>query len=99
MYRIYNWKLIVINTSSISLTIQPQVVYLFADIQSFNLKKGVFFNPDPYLKLSLQPGKLCEHLNHHKKEFRTGVKENTTSPRWDSQVGYETQSVPYGIVW
>ena len=60
---------------------------LFVDVESVNLKKGVFFNPDPYLKLSLQPGKLCEHLNHHKKELKTGVKENTTSPRWDSQVG------------
>uniref|UniRef100_A0A672ZXG6 HECT-type E3 ubiquitin transferase n=1 Tax=Sphaeramia orbicularis TaxID=375764 RepID=A0A672ZXG6_9TELE len=51
------------------------------------LKKGMFFNPDPYLKLSIQPGKhtIFPSLPHHGQEKRSGVVCNTVNPQWSSE--------------
>lgn len=57
-----------------------------SEIESVNLKKGIFFNPDPYLKLTVQPGKLCRRQSHHESELRTQVAENTTCPKWHDHV-------------
>uniref|UniRef100_A0A8B9DXF6 HECT-type E3 ubiquitin transferase n=1 Tax=Anser cygnoides TaxID=8845 RepID=A0A8B9DXF6_ANSCY len=48
------------------------------------LKKGMFFNPDPYLKMSIQPGKKSTFptFAHHGQERRSTIISNTTNPVW-----------------
>uniref|UniRef100_A0A8D2ZSC7 HECT-type E3 ubiquitin transferase n=1 Tax=Scophthalmus maximus TaxID=52904 RepID=A0A8D2ZSC7_SCOMX len=55
-----------------------------SDLQAVGLKKGMFFNPDPYLKLSIQPGKhsIFPSLPHHGQEKRSRVVCNTVNPQW-----------------
>uniref|UniRef100_A0A4W6BN30 HECT-type E3 ubiquitin transferase n=1 Tax=Lates calcarifer TaxID=8187 RepID=A0A4W6BN30_LATCA len=56
-------------------------------LQAVGLKKGMFFNPDPYLKLSIQPGKhsIFPSLPHHGQEKRSGVVCNTVNPQWSTE--------------
>uniref|UniRef100_A0A671YL29 HECT-type E3 ubiquitin transferase n=1 Tax=Sparus aurata TaxID=8175 RepID=A0A671YL29_SPAAU len=58
-----------------------------SDLQAVGLKKGMFFNPDPYLKLSIQPGKhsIFPSLPHHGQEKRSGVVCNTVNPQWSTE--------------
>uniref|UniRef100_A0A7N6ASC9 HECT-type E3 ubiquitin transferase n=1 Tax=Anabas testudineus TaxID=64144 RepID=A0A7N6ASC9_ANATE len=58
--------------------------FSLSDLQAVGLKKGMFFNPDPYLKLSIQPGKhsIFPSLPHHGQEKRSGVVCNTVNPQW-----------------
>ncbi|KAM4606558.1 E3 ubiquitin-protein ligase HECW1 [Polymixia lowei] len=58
--------------------------FSLSDIQALGLKKGMFFNPDPYLKLSIQPGKhsTFPSLPHHGQEKRSGIVCNTVNPQW-----------------
>lgn len=48
----------------------------------------MFFNPDPYLKLSIQPGKhsIFPSLPHHGQEKRSRVAGNTVNPQWNTEV-------------
>uniref|UniRef100_A0AAY4BG38 HECT-type E3 ubiquitin transferase n=1 Tax=Denticeps clupeoides TaxID=299321 RepID=A0AAY4BG38_9TELE len=48
------------------------------------LKKGMFFNPDPYLKIAIQPGKhsIFPALPHHGQEKRSAIICNTVNPVW-----------------
>ncbi|XP_033097633.1 E3 ubiquitin-protein ligase HECW2-like [Anneissia japonica] len=51
-----------------------------------NLKKGMFFNPDPYVKLSVKPvRKKSPKLNHHEQHYRTATAQNTVMPSWENQ--------------
>ena len=61
---------------------------LLSDMNAKYLKKGMFFNPDPYVKMSVQPGKRANfpHLGHHGQDTRTSIQNNTTSPAWANQV-------------
>ncbi|KAM9333475.1 E3 ubiquitin-protein ligase HECW1 [Pholidichthys leucotaenia] len=61
--------------------------FSLSDIQAVGLKKGMFFNPDPYLKLSIQPGKhsIFPSLPHHGQEKRSGVVCNTVNPKWSTE--------------
>ncbi|TMS08874.1 E3 ubiquitin-protein ligase HECW1 [Larimichthys crocea] len=61
--------------------------FSLSDIQAVGLKKGMFFNPDPYLKLSIQPGKhsIFPSLPHHGQEKRSGVVCNTVNPQWSAE--------------
>ncbi|XP_061614622.1 E3 ubiquitin-protein ligase HECW1 isoform X4 [Phyllopteryx taeniolatus] len=61
--------------------------FSLSDLQAVALKKGMFFNPDPYLKLSIQPGKhsIFPSLPHHGQEKRSGVVCNTVNPQWNSE--------------
>ncbi|XP_038157644.1 E3 ubiquitin-protein ligase HECW1 isoform X2 [Cyprinodon tularosa] len=61
--------------------------FSLSDIQAVGLKKGMFFNPDPYLKLSIQPGKhsIFPSLPHHGQEKRSKVVCNTINPQWSSE--------------
>ncbi|KAM9839604.1 E3 ubiquitin-protein ligase HECW1 [Aulostomus maculatus] len=58
--------------------------FSLSDLQAVGLKKGMFFNPDPYLKLSIQPGKhsIFPSLPHHGQEKRSSVVCNTINPQW-----------------
>ncbi|CAG5895713.1 unnamed protein product, partial [Menidia menidia] len=65
----------------------PSFPFTISDLQAVGLKKGMFFNPDPYLKLSIQPGKhsIFPSLPHHGQEKRSGVVSNTVNPQWSSE--------------
>ncbi|GFO08498.1 E3 ubiquitin-protein ligase hecw2 [Plakobranchus ocellatus] len=57
------------------------------DVHATNLKKGVFFNPDPYIKLQILPHNQKNQLHpHHHQELRSSVKTNTASPEWTNEV-------------
>lgn len=61
----------------------------FSDIEAVHVRKGMFFNPDPYVKIRVEPGQETAGqpvLAHHYKDTRTSVCENTTDPRWNHEV-------------
>ncbi|XP_067891771.1 E3 ubiquitin-protein ligase HECW2 isoform X2 [Heterodontus francisci] len=60
------------------------VRFTLSDIRAVELKKGMFFNPDPYLKMSIQPGKKSTFptFAHHGQEKRSTIVANTTNPIW-----------------
>ncbi|NXF53192.1 HECW2 ligase, partial [Oceanites oceanicus] len=60
------------------------VSFTLSDIRAVGLKKGMFFNPDPYLKMSIQPGKKSTFptFAHHGQEKRSTIISNTTNPVW-----------------
>uniref|UniRef100_A0A672JTK5 HECT-type E3 ubiquitin transferase n=1 Tax=Sinocyclocheilus grahami TaxID=75366 RepID=A0A672JTK5_SINGR len=57
------------------------------DIRAVGLKKGMFFNPDPYLKMSIHPGKRScfPTFSHHGQDRRSGITTNTTNPLWHGE--------------
>ncbi|XP_056318975.1 E3 ubiquitin-protein ligase HECW2 [Danio aesculapii] len=63
------------------------VSFTLSDIRAQGLKKGMFFNPDPYLKMSIQPGKRNDFptFSHHGQERRTSIISNTTNPVWHGE--------------
>ncbi|KAF3836212.1 hypothetical protein F7725_028770 [Dissostichus mawsoni] len=67
--------------------------FSLSDLQAVGLKKGMFFNPDPYLKLSIQPGKhsIFPLLPHHGQEKRSGVVCNTVNPQWSNEAKKKNQ--------
>ncbi|XP_012678837.1 E3 ubiquitin-protein ligase HECW2 [Clupea harengus] len=63
------------------------VSFTLSDIRAQGLKKGMFFNPDPYLKMSIQPGKRSNFptFTHHGQERRATIVTNTTNPVWHGE--------------
>uniref|UniRef100_A0A8C8IYJ0 HECT-type E3 ubiquitin transferase n=1 Tax=Oncorhynchus tshawytscha TaxID=74940 RepID=A0A8C8IYJ0_ONCTS len=63
------------------------ISFSLSDVQAVGLKKGMFFNPDPYLKIAIQPGKhsLYPALPHHGQEKRSRVVCNTINPVWQRE--------------
>ncbi|KAK2905039.1 hypothetical protein Q8A67_006838 [Cirrhinus molitorella] len=63
------------------------VSFTLSDIRAVGLKKGMFFNPDPYLKMSIHPGKRScfPTFSHHGQERRSGITTNTTNPLWHGE--------------
>ncbi|XP_010609169.1 LOW QUALITY PROTEIN: E3 ubiquitin-protein ligase HECW1 [Fukomys damarensis] len=63
------------------------ISFSLSDFQAMGLKKGMFFNPDPYLKISIQPGKhsIFPALPHHGQERRSKVIGNTVNPIWQAE--------------
>ncbi|XP_055959261.1 E3 ubiquitin-protein ligase HECW2 [Patella vulgata] len=59
---------------------------IITDLEASNLKKGMFFNPDPYVKIQALPGKLQEQKPHHMKDVRSSIQSNTTNPHWEGEV-------------
>uniref|UniRef100_A0A670JPA3 HECT-type E3 ubiquitin transferase n=1 Tax=Podarcis muralis TaxID=64176 RepID=A0A670JPA3_PODMU len=72
---------------------------LSADFQAFGLKKGMFFNPDPYLKISIQPGKhsIFPALPHHGQEKRSKIMCNTVNPIWQGEL-FSFVSLPTDVL-
>uniref|UniRef100_A0A3B3U955 E3 ubiquitin-protein ligase HECW2-like n=1 Tax=Poecilia latipinna TaxID=48699 RepID=A0A3B3U955_9TELE len=64
------------------------VSFTLSDIQAVGLKKGMFFNPDPYLKMSILPGKRSglPKFTHHGQERRSTIIANTINPVWHGEV-------------
>nr|XP_046210839.1 E3 ubiquitin-protein ligase HECW1 [Oncorhynchus gorbuscha] len=63
------------------------ISFSLSDVQAVGLKKGMFFNPDPYLKIAIQPGKhsLYPALPHHGQEKRSRIVCNTINPVWQRE--------------
>uniref|UniRef100_A0A3Q4MUD8 C2 domain-containing protein n=1 Tax=Neolamprologus brichardi TaxID=32507 RepID=A0A3Q4MUD8_NEOBR len=63
------------------------VSFTLSDFRAVNLKKGMFFNPDPYLKMSIQPGKRSglPKFTHHGQERRSSIISNTINPVWHGE--------------
>ncbi|CAJ1086786.1 E3 ubiquitin-protein ligase HECW2-like [Xyrichtys novacula] len=63
------------------------VSFTLSDIRAVGLKKGMFFNPDPYLKMSIKPGKRSglPKFTHHGQERRSSIIANTINPVWHSE--------------
>ncbi|XP_036086941.1 E3 ubiquitin-protein ligase HECW1 isoform X3 [Rousettus aegyptiacus] len=63
------------------------ISFSLSDFQAMGLKKGMFFNPDPYLKISIQPGKhsIFPALPHHGQEKRSKIIGNTVNPIWHAE--------------
>ncbi|CAN9498382.1 unnamed protein product [Ophioblennius macclurei] len=63
------------------------VSFTLSDIRAMGLKKGMFFNPDPYLKMSIQPGKRSglPKFTHHGQERRSSIIANTINPVWHGE--------------
>ncbi|KAM5303324.1 E3 ubiquitin-protein ligase HECW1 [Glossophaga mutica] len=63
------------------------ISFSLSDFQAMGLKKGMFFNPDPYLKISIQPGKhsIFPALPHHGQERRSKIISNTVNPIWQAE--------------
>uniref|UniRef100_A0AAV2LD52 HECT-type E3 ubiquitin transferase n=1 Tax=Knipowitschia caucasica TaxID=637954 RepID=A0AAV2LD52_KNICA len=63
------------------------ISFTLSDLQAVGIKKGMFFNPDPYLKLCIQPGKhsIFPSLPHHGQEKRSAVACNTVNPQWSTE--------------
>uniref|UniRef100_A0AAY4B7Q5 HECT-type E3 ubiquitin transferase n=1 Tax=Denticeps clupeoides TaxID=299321 RepID=A0AAY4B7Q5_9TELE len=66
---------------------RKMVSFTLSDIRAVGLKKGMFFNPDPYLKMSIQPGKRGSFpaSPHHGQERRASIISNTTNPVWHGE--------------
>ncbi|XP_028992706.1 E3 ubiquitin-protein ligase HECW2 isoform X2 [Betta splendens] len=60
------------------------ISFTLTDLRATGLKKGMFFNPDPYLKMSIHPGKrsVFPVFSHHGQERRSAIIANTTNPVW-----------------
>ncbi|NP_001139236.1 E3 ubiquitin-protein ligase HECW1 [Danio rerio] len=63
------------------------ISFSLSDFQATGLKKGMFFNPDPYLKIAIHPGKhsIFPALPHHGQEKRSGIVCNTINPVWQRE--------------
>ncbi|XP_006634362.2 E3 ubiquitin-protein ligase HECW1 isoform X1 [Lepisosteus oculatus] len=63
------------------------ISFSLSDFQAVGLKKGMFFNPDPYLKIAIQPGKhsIFPALPHHGQEKRSSIMCNTINPVWQRE--------------
>ncbi|XP_014835653.1 PREDICTED: E3 ubiquitin-protein ligase HECW2-like [Poecilia mexicana] len=69
------------------LTRKMPITPTVSDIQAVGLKKGMFFNPDPYLKMSILPGKRSglPKFTHHGQERRSTIIANTINPVWHGE--------------
>uniref|UniRef100_A0A3B4YGB5 HECT-type E3 ubiquitin transferase n=1 Tax=Seriola lalandi dorsalis TaxID=1841481 RepID=A0A3B4YGB5_SERLL len=63
------------------------ISFTLTDLRATGLKKGMFFNPDPYLKMSIHPGKrsVFPIFSHHGQERRSAIIANTTNPIWHGE--------------
>lgn len=78
------------------------VRFTLSNLHARNLKKGMFFSPDPYVKISVQPGKGegVLLLPHHGQVCRTGIAESTTHPSWPGQfefIAYPTDILEFEV--
>ncbi|XP_029704271.1 E3 ubiquitin-protein ligase HECW2 [Takifugu rubripes] len=63
------------------------ISFTLTDLRAIGLKKGMFFNPDPYLKMSIHPGKrsIFPVFSHHGQERRSAIIANTINPTWHGE--------------
>ncbi|KAM8966695.1 E3 ubiquitin-protein ligase HECW1 [Pelodytes ibericus] len=75
------------------------ISFTLSDFHALGLKKGMFFNPDPYLKISIQPGKhsIFPALPHHGQEKRSKIVCNTVNPVWKREL-FSFVSLPTDVL-
>lgn len=63
---------------------QEMLRFTVTNLHAQNLKRNLFFSPDPYVKMSVQPGpgEGVFLLPHHGQVLRTAAAESTVNPRW-----------------
>ncbi|XP_061547809.1 E3 ubiquitin-protein ligase HECW2 isoform X3 [Phycodurus eques] len=63
------------------------ISFTLTDLRATGLKKGMFFHPDPYLKMSIHPGKrsVFPVFSHHGQERRSAIIANTVNPVWHGE--------------
>ncbi|KAF0026029.1 hypothetical protein F2P81_020766 [Scophthalmus maximus] len=63
------------------------ISFTLTDLRATGLKKGMFFHPDPYLKMSIHPGKrsIFPIFSHHGQERRSAIIANTINPVWHGE--------------
>ncbi|XP_037095604.1 E3 ubiquitin-protein ligase HECW2 isoform X1 [Syngnathus acus] len=63
------------------------ISFTLTDLRASGLKKGMFFHPDPYLKMSIHPGKrsVFPVFSHHGQERRSAIIANTVNPTWHGE--------------
>ncbi|XP_076349149.1 E3 ubiquitin-protein ligase HECW2-like isoform X1 [Tachypleus tridentatus] len=72
--------------SSSQQNLTEMVKFSLTNIQAKNLKKGMFFSPDPYIKVSVQSGKEeTVPMSHHGQEYRSAVVDSTVNPCWNEK--------------
>uniref|UniRef100_A0A8K9XBZ7 HECT-type E3 ubiquitin transferase n=1 Tax=Oncorhynchus mykiss TaxID=8022 RepID=A0A8K9XBZ7_ONCMY len=78
---------ITVNNPGLPVSSYTWYVSFSIDIRALGLKKGMFFNPDPYLKMSIHPGKRSGFptFTHHGQERRSAIISNTTNPVWPGE--------------
>lgn len=54
------------------------------EIKATQLRKGMFFNPDPYVKIFVQTNN--GQNNNSSREYKTSVMTNTCFPSWKNDV-------------
>ncbi|KAK7070357.1 hypothetical protein SK128_005789 [Halocaridina rubra] len=59
--------------------------FTLSNLSAHGLRRGMFFQPDPYVKLRILPGETQTLLPHHGQESRSCVAENTVNPTWKRQ--------------
>ncbi|XP_069999531.1 uncharacterized protein [Penaeus vannamei] len=59
--------------------------FTLTNFSAHGLRRGMFFQPDPYVKLRILPGESQTLLPHHGQEARSAVAENTVNPTWKRQ--------------
>ncbi|XP_066942089.1 uncharacterized protein [Macrobrachium rosenbergii] len=67
------------------LTCTKLLHFTLANLSAHGLRRGMFFQPDPYVKLRILPGESQTLLPHHGQESRSCVAENTVNPTWKRQ--------------
>ncbi|KAB7502376.1 hypothetical protein Anas_07606, partial [Armadillidium nasatum] len=50
------------------------------------LRRGMFFQPDPYVKLRILPGDINKFEPHHGQRKQTSQVEGSVNPSWKKQV-------------
>ncbi|KAG8192624.1 hypothetical protein JTE90_017189 [Oedothorax gibbosus] len=60
------------------------VKFTLSNLCARGLRKGLFFSPDPYAKMQVQPGEGVL-LPHHGQVCRTTTADATTTPNWPGQ--------------
>ncbi|KAK4328466.1 hypothetical protein Pmani_001142 [Petrolisthes manimaculis] len=68
-----------------SLSCSRLLCFTLANFSAQGLRRGIFFQPDPYVKLRVLPGESQALLPHHGQESRSSVVENTVNPTWKRQ--------------
>ncbi|XP_015781767.1 E3 ubiquitin-protein ligase HECW2 isoform X2 [Tetranychus urticae] len=83
-------------------TTQPKtnelLKFTLTNIYARNLTKRMFFNPDPYLKISIQPGEneSVHAYSHYLQVSRTDNAEGTVDPNWNCR--YTFAAIPSDVI-
>ncbi|XP_071812408.1 E3 ubiquitin-protein ligase HECW2-like isoform X3 [Apostichopus japonicus] len=82
----------------------PLLMLSIGGMKAESLKKGMFFNPDPYVKMSVHPGKKRKFRRFQSRHMvgeqhqRTSVRGNTCMPVWNSEQEFQFTVTPTDVL-